>query len=54
MSEINCTSSQCLGGVLAILNSNGIIESSYFTENNCESYGGAIGIVNSNGNITIS
>lgn len=36
------------------MNSNGLIDSSYFTENLCESNGGAIGIVNLNGDITIS
>lgn len=54
MTGINCTSPQCLGGAIFILNSNGLIDSSYFSENYCESNGGAIGIVNLNGNITIS
>ena len=54
MNNLKCSSTQCLGGALAILNSNGIIESSNFTNNLCESNGGAIGIVNLNGNSTIS
>lgn len=48
-----CSSSSCLGGVLAIFNSYGSIEFSEFTNNNCQSSGGAIGLVNLNGNTTI-
>jgi len=50
----NCLSELCLGGALSILNSNGIISSSYFSNNHCSSNGGAIGMANLNGNITIS
>jgi predicted outer membrane repeat protein len=50
----NCLSELCLGGALAISNSNGIISSSYFANNHCKSNGGAIGMVNLNGNTTIS
>ena len=50
----NCLSELCLGGALAILNSNGIISSSYFSNNQCKSNGGAIGMANLNGNTIIS
>jgi len=54
MNNIKCSSPQCLGGALVIFNSKGSIDSSYFTNNYCQSDGGAIGIVNLNGNTTIS
>ena len=54
MDNIKCTSDLCFGGALAIFNSNGIIEASYFTNNLCFSHGGSIGIVNLSGNITIT